>query len=269
MTFNPLSVFMSQHKLTGDNYIDWKRNLNTMLIAEGHSYVLVEPCPPNPPANASNEFEDSYLAWISSNDVARCCILASVPGVLQEKCQGMRTAAEIMESLETMFGKISMSSRHEAVKAIENSRMKEGASLREHLLVMMARFHEAEVHGACIDQLTKVNMVLQTLPASFIPFLTCFVRNKMDLDFTELMTELQTFEGLIKSKVEGEVNMDVVGSSSKERKKRISNKRKAKKKIVVETRICRGSILILKEALRRNNIYRRDYSLTCGFREHF
>ncbi|KAL5564168.1 hypothetical protein UlMin_027332 [Ulmus minor] len=138
----------------------------------------------------------------------------------------MRTAAEIMASVQAMFGEISTRARFEAVKAIMNSRMKLGMPVRDHLLRIMAHFNEAEIHGSSIDQQTQVGMILETLPDSFIPFKTNYVLNKMDLNLTALMTELQTFESMIKSKG-GEANMVVASSSSSKKKKKVSDKRKA------------------------------------------
>ena len=56
-SFNPLSVILKENKLTGPNYIDWKRNLNLVLIAEGYKLVLTEVCLP-PPDNVSSKEED-------------------------------------------------------------------------------------------------------------------------------------------------------------------------------------------------------------------
>ena len=39
-SFNPLSVILKENKLTGPNYIDWKRNLNLVLTAEEYKFVL-------------------------------------------------------------------------------------------------------------------------------------------------------------------------------------------------------------------------------------
>ena len=72
-------------------------------------------------------------------------------------------------------------------------------------------------------------MILETLPNSFIPCKTNYVLNKMDLNLTVLMTKLQTFEGMRKSKG-GEANMVVASSSSSKKKKKISDKRKASMK---------------------------------------
>ncbi|KAL5553956.1 hypothetical protein UlMin_041357 [Ulmus minor] len=103
--------------------------------------------------------------------------------------------------------------------------MKLGTLVRDHLLRIMAHFNEAEIHGSSIDQQTQVGMILETLPDSFIPFKTNYVLNKMDLNLIALMTELQTFEGMINSKGR-EANMVVSSSSSSKKKKKISDKRK-------------------------------------------
>ncbi|KAL5564742.1 hypothetical protein UlMin_027906 [Ulmus minor] len=226
MSFNPLSVILSQNKLIGENFTDWKRNLNIVLTSEKHKFVLLEACPPETAANAAKAVKDAYKKWIVSDDMARYYMLASMSNVLQQQHQGMRTAAEIMASVQAMFGETSTRARFEAVKAIMNSRMKLGTPVRDHLLRIMAHFNEAEIHGSSIDQQTQVGMILETLPDSFIPFKTNYVLNKMDLNLTALMTELQTFESMIKSKG-GEANMAVASSSSSKKKKKVSDKRKA------------------------------------------
>ncbi|KAL5580116.1 hypothetical protein UlMin_012558 [Ulmus minor] len=149
--------------------------------------------------------------------------------VLQQQHQGMRTTADIMASIQAMFGETSTRAQFDAVKAIMNSRMKVRMPVRDHLLRIMAHFNEAEIHGSSIDQQTQVGMILETLLDSFIPFKTNYVLNKMNFNLTALMTELQTFEGTIKSKG-GEANMVVATSSSSKKKKKISDKRKASMK---------------------------------------
>ena len=34
--FSPLATILTQNKLTGNNYVEWKRNLNIVLTAEDH-----------------------------------------------------------------------------------------------------------------------------------------------------------------------------------------------------------------------------------------
>ena len=44
-SFSPLVAILNQNKLTGSNYVDWKRNLDIVLTAEEHKYVFSQPCP--------------------------------------------------------------------------------------------------------------------------------------------------------------------------------------------------------------------------------
>ena len=45
MSLNPLSTILSSNKLEGDNYVDWKRNLDIVLTVDKHKWVLTTPCP--------------------------------------------------------------------------------------------------------------------------------------------------------------------------------------------------------------------------------
>ncbi|KAL5572293.1 hypothetical protein UlMin_021890 [Ulmus minor] len=113
MSFNPLSVILSQNKLIGENFTDWKRNLNIVLTSEKHKFVLLEVCPPEPAANAAKAVKDAYEKWIVSDDMARYYMLASMSNVLQQQHQGMRTAAEIMAYVQAMFGETSIYKNHD------------------------------------------------------------------------------------------------------------------------------------------------------------
>ena len=51
-SFSPLVTILNQNKLTGSSYVDWKRNLDIVLKAEEHKYVLTQPCPNFPSLDA-------------------------------------------------------------------------------------------------------------------------------------------------------------------------------------------------------------------------
>ena len=54
-SFSPLVTILNQNKLTGSNYVDWIRNLDIVLTAEKHKYVLPQPCPIFPSLDAPLE----------------------------------------------------------------------------------------------------------------------------------------------------------------------------------------------------------------------
>ena len=59
-SFNPLSAILKENKLTGLNYIDWKRNINLVLTAEGYKFVLTKICPFELDIVSSKEKDEDY-----------------------------------------------------------------------------------------------------------------------------------------------------------------------------------------------------------------
>ena len=63
MSFNLLAIFLNQNKLTRPNYVDWKRNPDTVLTTEGYKYVLIEELPDLSTANAFILEREIYENW--------------------------------------------------------------------------------------------------------------------------------------------------------------------------------------------------------------
>ena len=80
----PLAMILTQNKLTGENYVDWKRNLDIVLTAENYKMVLTKPCPSESIEESDKEDKEAYKAWLRSEEIARCYILASINNVLQQ-----------------------------------------------------------------------------------------------------------------------------------------------------------------------------------------
>ncbi|KAA0068060.1 gag/pol protein [Cucumis melo var. makuwa] len=100
--------------------------------------------------------------------------------------------------------------------------MKEGTSIREHVLDMMMHFNIAGVNGGAIDEANQVSFILESVPKSFIPFQTNASLNKIEFNQKTLLNELQRFQNLTKGKgKEVEANVATIkgkfkrGSSSK------------------------------------------------------
>ncbi|KAA0040701.1 gag/pol protein [Cucumis melo var. makuwa] len=120
--------------------------------------------------------------------------------VLAKKHESLATAKEIMDSLKGMFGQPEWSLRHETIKYIYTKCMKEGTSIRKHVLDMIMHFNIAVVNGGAIDEANQVSFILESLPKSFIPFQTNASLNKIEFNLTTLLNELQRFQNLTKGK---------------------------------------------------------------------
>ncbi|XP_070039190.1 uncharacterized protein [Nicotiana tomentosiformis] len=165
--FNPLTVIPTPNKLEGPNSVDWKQNLDIVLIAEEYKFVLDEVCPEKPRDDGMDDEQKAYRKSVKANEMVRCYILASMSNVLQHQYQSMESAYDILKNLKEMFVDQNRAAKQTAMKALLNTKMVEGSYVRDYVLKMMSLLNELEVLGANIDKDTQVEMILQTLPDSF------------------------------------------------------------------------------------------------------
>ena len=67
---NPFSTILSDHKLTGPNFVTWQRNLNIVLTAMEYEYVLTTPCPVMM-ANFPESQKVAEAKWKKANEMAK------------------------------------------------------------------------------------------------------------------------------------------------------------------------------------------------------
>ena len=127
---SPIISILSNDKLTGENYVKWKSNMNAILVCEDLKFVMTEERPPEPARNAGQAVRDTYQKWVAANEKARCYLPAGMSEVLAAKHEPMALASQMMESLQGMFGQPSERQRHEAMVSAMTARMKEGTSVR-------------------------------------------------------------------------------------------------------------------------------------------
>nr|XP_016440244.1 PREDICTED: uncharacterized protein LOC107766047 [Nicotiana tabacum] len=149
----------------GHSHKSW--NLDIVLTAEGYKFVITEECPKKPDEDATDDQVKAYDKWVKDDEIARCYILASMANVLQHQHQSMRSSYDMLESIKEMFGEQNSAAKQTAMKALLNTKIAEGSSVRDHILKMMGLLNELEVLGAVIDKESQVEMVLQNLPDSF------------------------------------------------------------------------------------------------------
>jgi hypothetical protein len=71
-SFSQFSTILNQNKLIGLNYVNWKRNMDIVLTAEGHKYMLAEACPDVLAEDASEDDKQRFNRWRKSDEMAKC-----------------------------------------------------------------------------------------------------------------------------------------------------------------------------------------------------
>ncbi|XP_028073555.1 uncharacterized protein LOC114275751 [Camellia sinensis] len=196
--FNPLSKILDDNRLTGPNYVDWKRNLTVVLTVEKLNHVLTTDPLALPKADATDKQHEAARKWHEADDVAKCCILASRTNVLQKQHEGVPTAKDMMVNLKEMFGEHSISACQIAMKALMSAKMVEGTPVREHVLKMISFINILENLDVNIDGETKIDAILSALPDSYNQFILNYNMNKLIVALSELLNMLQSTEDVIK-----------------------------------------------------------------------
>ena len=126
-----------------------------------------------------------------------------------------------------MFGQKNEQACIEITGKYITARMKTGAPVRDHVMMMTNYFTEAELHGAEIDQVTQVGIILNSLSPDFIQLNSNYIMIKLNYSISQLLNELQTFESISRlGKQMASINITDRPSSSKNR----APKKFAKKK---------------------------------------
>lgn len=226
---NPIMALLSKDVLTGDNFPKWKSNLNIVLVSESIRFILTEDRPPLPAHGASKNLREDYDKWTTANNKAVAYMLASISDALQTKMEGNETAVEILDSLQQMFGMQSEQARIELTRKCTSTRMTAGTPVRDHVMKMTNYFTEAELHGAQMDEVTQVGIILNSLSSDFIQFTSNYIMNKLTYGLSQLLNELQTFESITRhGKNKGSALYADKSSSPKTKKKLTSGAESSK-----------------------------------------
>nr|XP_016489146.1 PREDICTED: uncharacterized protein LOC107809068 [Nicotiana tabacum] len=208
-----------------------ERNRRSGTLSAECKFVVDEVCPEKPGDDATYNEQKSYQKWVKADEMARCYILASMSNVLQHQHQSIESAYDILENIKEIFGDQNRAAKQTTKKALLNTKIVEGSSVRDHVLKMMSLLNELEVLGANIDKDTQVEMILQTLPDSFQQFRLNYNMNKMDLSLAKLLNELQSTETIIKQQAPPvALNFEACSSSNPRGGQK---KKKAKNRLLV------------------------------------
>ena len=116
-------------------------------------------------------------------------MLVTMSDVLWVKFEAKEIVVKILDSLQKQYS---------SKKTSTASRMKSRTLVRDHVTMMTNYFTEAELHGAEIDQVMQIGIILNSLSLDFIQFNSNYIMNKLNYSVSQLLNKLQTFESISK-----------------------------------------------------------------------
>ena len=84
-----LRSVLEKDKLTGTNFLDWYRNVRIVLTQERKLYVLDNPIPEQPAANAPRAQKDAYEKHQNDSMDVACLMLVTMVPEIQKNLENM------------------------------------------------------------------------------------------------------------------------------------------------------------------------------------
>ncbi|KAK8632994.1 hypothetical protein V6N13_013849 [Hibiscus sabdariffa] len=147
-------TFLEKEKLNGINFLDWFRNLRIVLKQERKEYVIEEPVPDEPAANAPRADKDKFKKHMDDMVDVGCLMLATMNSELQKQHENM---------------------------------MIEGTPVGAHVINMMGYIQTLEKLGFSLKDELATDLILQSLPDSFKPFVLNFNMNEINKTLPQLL----------------------------------------------------------------------------------
>ena len=195
MTNNTLSLrsLLEKEKLNGTNFLDWFRNLIIVLKQERKEYVIEEPVPIEPAANAPRAEKDNYKKHMEDMIDVDCLMLATMSPELQKQHEDF-LAYEMLQNLREIYEGQAHQERYETSKALFQCKMTEGTPVGAHVIKMMGYIQTLEKLGFPLKDELATDLILQSLPDSFKPFIMNFNMNEIQKTLPQLLGMLRTAE---------------------------------------------------------------------------
>ncbi|KAK8621653.1 hypothetical protein V6N13_081086 [Hibiscus sabdariffa] len=104
MANNNLSLrsLLEKEKLNGINFLDWFRNLRIVLKQERNEYIIEEPIPDEPVANASRADKGKFKKHMDDLLDVSCLMLTTMTLELQKQHKDMG-AYEMIQNLKEIY----------------------------------------------------------------------------------------------------------------------------------------------------------------------
>ncbi|KAK9044762.1 hypothetical protein V6N11_058654 [Hibiscus sabdariffa] len=188
-----------------------------VLKQERKEYVIEEPVPDEPAANAPRADKDKFKKHMDDMVDVVCLILSTMSLELQKRHKDMVAYEMIQNHKEIYEGqarqeRISSGSschkeiyegqarqeRYETSKALFQCKMIEGSPVGAHVIKMMGYIQTLEKLGFPLKNELATDVILQSFPDSFKPFVLNFNMNEINKTLQQLLGMLRTAEGDMK-----------------------------------------------------------------------
>ena len=156
-------------------------------------YVLTDEAPEESAANAPRAMKDTYMKWLNDCTTVHCVMRAAMNDELSRKFEDAQSE-KMIQMLNESFGIPEDAERYKTSCTVFNVRMQEGASVTDHVLYMIEQIEHLSKLGFPLHEQLGKDAILNSLPKSYLPFLSHYRMMKPAINYYGLLGLLQTFQ---------------------------------------------------------------------------
>ncbi|KAL0433636.1 UNVERIFIED_CONTAM: hypothetical protein Slati_2697900 [Sesamum latifolium] len=157
-------------------------------------YVLDKPLPTALPEGSSPEERVTFDKWLKDNRKVRSIILASMTNEIQKQYDRLEDVPSIMLRMKDVYAVPDRHIRYAATKAFFGTKMAGGSSVQSHGVKILSLVEKLEDLKAGLDNDTYIDVILQSLPPSYDPFIINYNMNGLEKSIHELINMLVQYE---------------------------------------------------------------------------
>ncbi|KAL0462480.1 UNVERIFIED_CONTAM: hypothetical protein Slati_0135600 [Sesamum latifolium] len=157
-----------------------------------------KPLPQTLPEGSSSDERETFERWQTDHRKVRSIILASMSNNIQKQYDRLDDVASILQRMKEVYGIPDRHTRYVATKEFFRSKMTEGFSVQEHGVKMLSLVEKLEDLKVGLNNNTYIDVILQSLPPSYDPFIVNFNINGLEKSINELINMLVQYEATTK-----------------------------------------------------------------------
>ncbi|GKA30113.1 hypothetical protein Tco_0716358 [Tanacetum coccineum] len=190
------SLFKKQ-KLTGNNFMEWYRNLWIVLSTEDklpflEQPILTLPVPPKGQANPP-DVVTTHQAWVKAQkEIARLMLMTIDPDI-QKNLEHL-SAYDMLKELKMLYVQQADQELLQTVREFHVCKQEEGQSLSSYVLKIKSYIDNLKRLGHAMTQNLYVSLILVSLRKEYDSFVQNYNMHSMGKTVTELHATLKLHE---------------------------------------------------------------------------
>ncbi|KAL0454255.1 UNVERIFIED_CONTAM: hypothetical protein Slati_0764700 [Sesamum latifolium] len=210
------------------------------LDFENQDYVLDKLLLTVLPEESSPEERVTFEKWLEDNRKVHIIILTLITNGIQTQYDRLEDVPSIMLRMKEVYTVPVRHIRYSTTKAFFEIKMTEGSSVQSHRLKMLSLVEKLKDLKAGYNNGTYIDVILQSLPPSYDPYIISYNINRLEKSIHELINMLVQYEATTHKSAPTVLVGEVSTSKAGKRVGRWKMK-KGKRKVVIAIASIRGT----------------------------